>query len=71
MGKSILCLRLNHGREYFSKEVDKLCMHGGTKHQDTAPYTPHQNGVAMWMNHTIIKRAKSCSTNVGWIMDSE
>jgi transposase InsO family protein len=57
--KKIKCLRTDNGGEYTSDEFDNLCQHEGIKRQFTTAYTPQQNGVAEWMNITLLERTRA------------
>ena len=39
-------LRSDNGTEFTSKEFQSLCVHNRIKHEQSAPYSPHQNGTA-------------------------
>ena len=43
---SSLTLRSDGGGEYDNKVFDEFCFPQGIKREKTAPYSPHQNGVA-------------------------
>src|SRR5947199_400514 len=54
-GRRIKSLRTDGGGEY-RKEMVELCKELGIKHEETAPYTPEQNGVAERANGVICAR---------------
>ena len=52
-GKIVKALRSDNGGEYISKEFVDFCVGKGIK--TTTPYTPAQNGVAMYELHDLGK----------------
>ena len=52
LGKKIKKLRSDRGGEYESP-FGKFCKEHGIIHQTTAPYSPHQNGIAERKNRTL------------------
>ena len=52
-------LRSDNGGEYTSNNFAKFCAEKGISHEFTVPYCPQQNGVAEWMNRTIMEGARS------------
>ncbi|OWZ20504.1 Rve-domain-containing hypothetical protein [Phytophthora megakarya] len=59
MGGVHTCLCSDNGTEFVNKSLDKICQQYGIIHQNTAPYSPQQNGVAERMNRTIMEKARS------------
>jgi len=57
-GRRIKSIRTDGGGEY-RKQMADLCKELGIHHEETAPYTPHQNGVAERANRTICERIRS------------
>jgi Reverse transcriptase (RNA-dependent DNA polymerase) len=57
-GRHIKSIRTDGGGEY-RKQMAELCRELGINHEETAPYTPHQNGVAERANRTICERIRS------------
>jgi len=57
--KKIKRFRSDGGGEYTSNEFSQLLADSGIQREQTAPYTPEQNGVAERANRTIIGRAKA------------
>ena len=51
-------LRSDNGGEYTSNRFAKFCAEKGITHEFTVPYCPQQNGVAEWMNRTIMEGAR-------------
>ena len=45
-GRKLKVLRTVGGREYVSKDFDRLCEKEGIVHEVVPPYTPQQNGIA-------------------------
>ena len=58
-GQTIKRFRSDGGGEYTSGEFNNLLEEAGIIREQTAPYTPEQNGVAERANRTIIGRAKA------------
>ena len=61
--KSIKCLRTDNGGEFTSLEFEQFCKDEGIFRHKNAVYTPQQNGVAEWMNRTLMERARSMISN--------
>ena len=59
LGRKLKALRTNNGRENVSSEFKNFYSQKGIARQYTTPYTPTQNGVAKWINHTIQERVTS------------
>ncbi|KAE8726848.1 hypothetical protein F3Y22_tig00005974pilonHSYRG00145 [Hibiscus syriacus] len=55
----IKCFRTDNGGEYTSEEFDDFCRKEGIKRQFTVADTPQQNGVAEWMNRTLLERTRA------------
>src|SRR5205814_6836035 len=51
-------IRTDEGGEY-RKQIEELCKEHGIHHEETAPYTPEQNGVAERANRTICERIRA------------
>jgi transposase InsO family protein len=62
--RKIKVLRTDNGGEFCSTEFDKFCKENGIERHKTTPYTPQQNGVAEWMNRTLMERARSMLSGV-------
>lgn len=58
-GYSIKTLRADNGREYVNSEVQNYMKGRGIKLENTAPYTPQQNGKAERKNRTIVESART------------
>nr|GEX09709.1 retrotransposon protein, putative, Ty1-copia subclass [Tanacetum cinerariifolium] len=52
LGKKIKIVRSDREGEYVSPFVE-LCAKHGIRHEFTTPYSPQQNGIAEWKNHTL------------------
>ena len=60
--EDIKVLRSDNGGEYTSNDFTKFCAEKGISHEFTVPSCPQQNGVAEWMNRTIMEGARyQCS----------
>ena len=57
-GRRVKSIRTDGGGEY-RKQMAELCTELGIKHEETAPYTPEQNGVAERANGIICARIRS------------
>lgn len=57
-GMFIKCLRTDRGWEFNSKEFNEFCKQHGIQRQLTVAYTPQQNVVAEWKNHTMMNMVK-------------
>jgi transposase InsO family protein len=57
-GRRIKSIRTDGGGEY-RKQMAELCTETGIHHEETAPYTPEQNGVAERANRTICERIRA------------
>ena len=58
-GESIIKLRTDNGGEYVSKDFQAYLASKGIEHQLTVPHSPQQNGVAEWLNRTLMQSARS------------
>lgn len=63
-GRRVKSLRTDGGGEYH-KQMAELCIELGIKHEETAPYTPEQNGVAESANGVICARIRSILAETG------
>ena len=55
----IMKLRTDNGGEYLSKEFQAYLASNGIEHQLTVPHSPQQNGVAEWLNRTLVESARA------------
>lgn len=58
-GKRIKFLQSDNGTEYINKDFDAYLRRCGIQRRLSAPYTPHQNGVAERKNRTLIEKARA------------
>ena len=63
--KKIKVLRTDDGGEFCGNEFEELCKKCGIARPETTPYTPSQNGIAEWMNMTLMEKARSMLSGVG------
>ena len=56
-GHQIIKLRSDNGWVYVNKKFTTFCTEQGIQQQYIVPYTPQQNGVAEWQNHTLKEMA--------------
>lgn len=56
--RKIKILRSDNGGAFCNREFDIFLKRNGIVHQTSNPYTPEQNGLVEWMNHTIIEKAR-------------
>jgi len=63
-GRRIKAIRTDGGGEY-RKQMADLFIEFGISHEETAPYTPEQNGVAERANRTICNRVRSILAETG------
>ena len=59
MGYKLKTLRTDNGGEYMSTEFRQYHKKEGIMHELTVPKTPEQNGVAEWMNRTLVEMTHS------------
>eukprot|EP00253_Pinus_taeda_P019758 PITA_19758 len=65
--KKIKVLRTDNGVEFCSKEFEEFYTKRDIAQQKTTPYTPQQNGVTERMNKTLMERARSMLSGVGYL----
>jgi transposase InsO family protein len=58
-GRRIRVLRSDNGREYQNKSLDHYLKSRGIQRENSAPYTPEQNGKAERDNKTIVQKART------------
>ena len=58
-GRKLKVLRTDNGSEYTSAEFEAYMKKEGVRHELTVPKTPEQNGVAEWMNRTLVETTRS------------
>ena len=59
-------MRTDNGGEFCGNEFEELYKKCGIARQKTTPYTPQQNGVAERMNKTLMEKARSMLSGVGF-----
>ncbi|KAJ9504976.1 hypothetical protein QJQ45_013241 [Haematococcus lacustris] len=57
-GRKLKALRSDRGTEFVNREVGQFCMERGIQHQQTAPYSPEQNGRAERLNRTLLEKGR-------------
>ena len=62
-GRSLKAIRTDNGGEFTSGEFEAYLKEEGMRHELTIPKTPEQNGVAEWMNRTLVEAARSMLVN--------
>ena len=65
-------IRFDNEKEFISKSFRSLCMSNGIKREQSAPYSPHQNGVSeqRWRTTVEITRCMLKTAKLGnefWI----
>src|SRR5271154_1053750 len=63
-GRRVKSIRTDGGGEY-QKQMAEFCREFGIHHEETAPYTPEQNGVAERANRTICERIRAILAETG------
>ena len=64
-GKPVKTLRTDNGLEFCNTEFDDYYKEVGIVRHLTVRHTPQQNGVAEWMNQTLLQRARCMRLNAG------
>ena len=54
-GRQPLIICIDYGKEFINENLKFQCHQQGIDINQTAPYLSSQNGVAKWINHTLIK----------------
>ncbi|WVZ76984.1 hypothetical protein U9M48_024890 [Paspalum notatum var. saurae] len=62
---SIVKIRSDNGREFDNTNIEEYCDEVGIKHEFSATYAPHQNGVVERKNKTLITLARSMLDEYG------
>ena len=52
-------IRIDNGKEFVNKEMKKWVVAKGITIETTAPYLPSWNGVAEWLNWTLLEMARA------------
>ena len=53
---------VDRGKEFINEDLKSWCHEQGIEINQTAPYSPSQNGVAEWMNCTLVELAQTMHT---------
>ncbi len=56
----VICV--DRGKEFINEDLKSWCHEQGIEINQTAPYSPSQNGVAEQMNHTLVELAQTMHT---------
>src|SRR5258708_37870926 len=70
-GKSLKILHMDGGGEYTSSAFNTFLAENGIKREVTNPYTPQENGVSEWANHTINNLAHSMIANAREVLKAK
>ncbi|GKB32555.1 putative RNA-directed DNA polymerase [Tanacetum coccineum] len=62
--KKFKCIRTDNEGEYIGP-FDAYCREHGIQHQKTPPKTPQLNGLAEWMNRTLVERVGCLLSHAG------
>ena len=57
-GVKIICLRLDRGGEFTSREFNMFCKENGIKRKLSSHRTPEQNGIAERRNRSVVEAAR-------------
>jgi transposase InsO family protein len=52
-------IHVDCGKEFINEDLKSWCHEQGIEINQTAPYSPSQNGVAEWMNRTLVELAQT------------
>jgi transposase InsO family protein len=52
-GQTLKVIQIDCGREFIDVKLETWCKECNIEIHLTAPYSPSQNGVVEWMNHTL------------------
>jgi transposase InsO family protein len=63
-GKRLQLLHSDGGGEYKGGDFNKFLEERGIQHEITTPHTPEHNGIAEWMNHTLLDKVRVMLTDV-------
>ena len=58
-GRNPRCIRVDRGKEFINQALQAWSRERGLDIQQTAPYTPSQNGVAERANRTLVELARA------------
>ena len=54
-GRNPKGIQIDCGKEFINEKLENWCKERGMEIRYTAPYSPSQNGIAEWMNHTLVE----------------
>jgi Integrase core domain/GAG-pre-integrase domain len=52
-------IQIDNGKEFVNEKLESWCKEHGMKIHYTALYSPSQNGIAEWMNHTLVELSQA------------
>ena len=58
-GRNPKGIQIDCGKEFINKELESWCKEHGMEIYYTVPYLPSQNGIAKWMNHTLVELSRA------------
>ena len=61
-GRKLQAICIDQGKEFINKNLKTWCHQQGIEINQTAPYSPLQNRVAKWMNHTLVELVQTMRT---------
>ena len=54
-GRNPKGIQIDCGKEFVNEKLENWCKERGMEIRYTAPYSPSQNGIAKWMNRTLVE----------------
>ena len=58
VNQTVKNLRPDKGGDYVSNNFEKFCNNRGIQHEPTFPHSQQQNGIAKYMNRTLLETAR-------------
>ena len=58
-GRNPKGIQIDCGKEFINKKLESWCKEHGMEIYYTVPYSPSQNGIAKWMNHTLVELSRA------------
>ena len=58
-GRNPKGIQIDCGKEFINEKLENWCKEHGMEIHYTAPYSPSQNGIAKWMNHTLVELSRA------------
>jgi transposase InsO family protein len=52
-------ITIDNGKEFVSEKLESWCNEHGMEIHYTALYSPSQNGISKWMNHTLVELSRA------------